>query len=75
MLGEQQDELIDRWGDTRADVHPGLRLAEHEWVTVRVDEAGHECPARQIVLLAVTPSGGAALLERARPDDSIALDR
>src|SRR5437773_726691 len=75
VLGEQRDELVDRRGDAWADVHPGLRLAEHEWVTVSVDEAGHERPAGQVVLLAVAPSKRSALFERARPDDSIAVDR
>src|SRR2546425_8742612 len=75
VLAQERDERIDRRGDAWADVHPGLRLAEHEWVTVSVDEAGHERPAGQVVLLAVASSKRSALFERARPDDSIAVDR
>src|SRR5438105_1948793 len=75
VIGEHRNERSDRRRDAWTDVYPGLRLAEHKWVTVGVDEAGHERPARQVVLLAVTPSERAALLERAGPNDPIALDR
>src|ERR1700732_1677499 len=71
VFGKQRHEVDDRWGHARANVHPGLRLAKHEWMTVRIDESGDERPAGQVTLLAVASGHRSTLLQRAGPDDPI----
>src|SRR5207302_3668648 len=74
LIFEAGDQRGDRRCDGGADVEPGLGLAQHQRVTMGVDEARDEGAAGEVVLDAISAGDGAAVLERADDDDAIVHD-